>query len=492
MKNKINVRIEGLSNNNFMAMLDHNLRKDTTRNQSKNDNNIIIKFDNDNNNFQIFETQLLDKNTQNNLSENELNNYKNKRHNMLNYRQELLKKYENDREEHKQFYKKRTRTQLKDDVASWGNGIITFSEKIQNDYNNGTLDLEKFYKCAFNSVNEICAKLNATPELCVIHFDETCPHIHLMFKNYDENGKSLSNNFNLKQRQKKEKLDKPILESLQDIGAANFAPFDVERGDSKLLTNHRHKTTQQYHLETIKTQEDLIRQNDLKILEQQKQQKELKDINNEIAEKKAQLEQKRKEEEAYLNVNDYSKFNFSETTKRIKQAYQDAEKFIGFDDNKFDVKMLEILGELLELPTKLRNIQDKIEIKNKQLANFANERENLIKLSSDIDKKDLEISKQNLEIKKLEQQLTNFINTNIDLQTKKDNLELVVENLIKKFAPGEVKEIYSNIDNSDIFTLNIENNSRTLSSEELSLSIDSLDIDNNLKQAITNHIKKHK
>ena len=55
-----------------------------------------------------------------------------------------------------------------------------------------------------------------------------------------------------------------------------------------------------------------------------------------------------------------------------------------------------------------------------------------------------------------------------------------------------MKEIYENLDNSDFRTLSIENNERTLSNEELSLSIDSLDINDTLKQAITNHIKKHK
>lgn len=300
MKNYTNVRIEGLSNNNFVAMLDHNLRKDTTRNQSKNDNNVVIKFDKDNNTFETFETQLLSTREQKLLSEDELNEYKNKRHNMLNYRQELLHNYSENREEHKQLYKKRTRTQLKDDVASWGNGIITFSEKIQNDYNNGLLNKEQFYKCAFNSVSEICKTLKATPELCVVHFDETTPHIHFMFKNYDEKGKSLSNNFNLKKRQKDENLDKPILEQLQDIGASSFAPFGVERGVNKLLSNHRHTTTQQYHLQTIKTQEDLIRQNEAKLLEQQQLQSK---INEDKAKYEAELQEKYRELENQLRQN---------------------------------------------------------------------------------------------------------------------------------------------------------------------------------------------
>lgn len=339
MKNNINVRIEGLSNLKIIAMIDHNLRKDTTRNQSKNDNNIIIKFDNNNNTYQTFETQLLSPGAQNLLDENSLNEYKNKRHNMLNFRQELLKNYNDDREEHKQNYKKRTRTHLKDDVASWGNGIITFSEKIENDYNNGTLDLEEFYKCAFNSVSEICNKLNATPELCVVHLDEKCPHIHFMFKNYDESGKSLSNNFNLKKRQKDENLDKPILESLQDIGAANFKSFDVQRGVSKLETNHRHTTTQQHHLQTIKAQEDLIRQNEVKLLEQQQ-------LQSQIVEDKAKYEEELQE-----------KFRELENKLKIDFINNNQHLFNNFDNVNIEElsKLLEDLSQNKRIPEEIRD-----------------------------------------------------------------------------------------------------------------------------------------
>lgn len=337
MKNFINVRIEGLANQKFISMLDHNLRKNTTQNQSRNDNNIILKIDNDNNTFQILETQLLDRNTQNNLSENELNEYKNKRHNMLNYREELLNNYNEEREEHKHLYKKRTRAQLKDDVASWGNGIITFSEKIQNDYNNNTLDKEQFYKCAFNAVNEICDKLNAQAKLCVIHFDETCPHVHFMFKNYDEQGKSLSNNYNLKQRVKKENLDKPILESLQDIGAANFHKhFEVKRGESKLLTNHRHKKTQQHHSETIKAQENLIRQNESKLLELQQQ----------MNEDKAKYEEE-------------LQTNYRSIENKIRQDLINNNKHLFADYKNVDIeklsKFLEDLSTNKEVPEEIRD-----------------------------------------------------------------------------------------------------------------------------------------
>lgn len=221
---------------------------------------------------------------------------------------------------------------------------------------------------------------------------------------------------------------------------------------------------------------------------------ELQAIEKELKNKKYLLEQARKQEQAYFNVNnDYSKFNFSEKIEKLKNIYlKNAPIFGLFNNKQYYEDMQEELGELLTFPKKIENLRQALEIKNKQLDNYANERDNLIKLSETIDKKDSEIHKQNMKIILQTNQLQNFINDNYDLRTKKDNLELVVASLIKKIAHNEIKEIYENLDNSDFRTLSIENNERTLSNEELSLSIDSLDINDTLKQAITKHIKKHK
>lgn len=222
---------------------------------------------------------------------------------------------------------------------------------------------------------------------------------------------------------------------------------------------------------------------------------ELKTLDNEIKGKKAILEQKRKQEETFFNVNDYSKFDYSKNIERIENIYLNCDSlFGGFNKKRFYEDMQEEFNELLSLPLKLKNLQDKLEIKNNQLMTFSNERENLIKLSNEIDKKDLEISKQNKQINQLTNQLKTLIDENIDLRTKKDNLELVVENLIKKFAPGEIETIEQEEIDSDIRTMNLslKNNERTLSSNDLLTKLNSLSIDNTLKQAITNHIKKHK
>ena len=102
--------------------------------------------------------------------------------------------------------------------------------------------------------------------------------------------------------------------------------------------------------------------------------------------------------------------------------------------------------------------------------------------------------KQNIKINQHSNLIKTKIDKNFDLQTKKDSLELVFENVVKKYAPGEIEELKKDEIDSDIRTINLslENNERTLSNDDLLIKLDSLDIDNNLKLALTNKIKKHK
>lgn len=605
MKNYINIRIQAHNHQKAFNSIKHNLRiiaslsddlKQFQHNQEQLENaEKGIESDKD---FNLDCTNYIYYNTDNLTNDYVLEdiNNANKRdiYNVINNSYKLYRKA------HNELYKKwNNNKNIRDRKSTWAEGVLTFSEKLKDDFEKGNITKEQLMKVAIECVEDITKEYGPSAKInyIVLHLQETTPHFHFSFNNFDEKANSLTHI----------NRDTKFLSNLQDIGFKHFnKAFQMDRGvkkDPSLGNTLNYKTIAQYHRENItklkdnskkleidfeelktivetkaeeyakkydlylvdskkldskieelslkhKEAEDEIKALDveIKLNKQQKEDikkdttltaaarkemyikvdkcnkinraqrdialrkkkhykegitqykaehnaliNELKALNNEINEKKTLIEQKRKQEESYFDVNDYSKFNFSETIDKLKNIYlKNAPIFGLFNTKQYYEDMQEELGELLTLPGKIRNLRESLVSKNARLENFANERENLIKLSSDIDKKDLEISKQNVNIKQLEQQLTNFIDTNIDLQTKKDNLELVVENLIKKFVPNEVKEIYSNIDNSDIFTLNIENNSRTLSSEELSLSIDSLDIDDNLKQAITNHIKKHK
>lgn len=605
MKNYINIRIQAHNHQKAFNSIKHNLRiiaslsddlKQFQHNQEQLENaEKGIESDKD---FNLDCTNYIYYNTDNLTNDYALEdiNNSNKRdiYNVINDSYKLYRKA------HNEIYKKwNDNKNIRDRKSTWAEGVLTFSEKLKNDFDKGNITKEQLMKVAIECVEDITKQYGEGAKInyIVLHLQEKTPHFHFSFNNFDDKGNSLTH-INRKTE---------FLSNLQDIGFKHFnKAFQMDRGVKKdpslgnipnytTIENYHRKNITQLKIDSEKLEIDLkelitivetkseeyaqkhnlylddskkldskieelslkhkLAEDEIKALDVEiklnKEQKdnikkdttltaaarkemyqqvdkcnkikraqrdialrkkkhykdgiidlktqhsalinELKALNNEIKEKKSILEQKRKQEETFFNVSNYSKFDYSKNIERIENIYLNCDSlFGGFNKKKFYEDMQEEFNELLSLPLKLKNLQDKLEIKNNQLMAFSNERENLIKLSSEIDKKDLEISTQNVEIKKIKQQLTNFIDSNIDLQTKKDNLELVVENLIKKFAPGEVKEIYSNIDNSDIFTLNIENNSRTLSSEELSLSIDSLDIDNNLKQAITNHIKKHK
>ncbi|MFY4789364.1 hypothetical protein ACOTWR_05505 [Aliarcobacter butzleri] len=584
MKNYINTRIQAHNHQKTINSIKHNLRIIASLSDEQNtqdiDNLIYYNTNNLTNDYSL--------ETINNSNKNDI-------YNVINDSYKLYRKA------HNEIYKKwNDNKNIRDRKSTWAEGVLTFSEKLKFDYEKGNITKEQLMKVAIECVEEITKEYGEGAKInyIVLHLQETTPHFHFSFNNFNEKGNSLTHI----------NRDTNFLSNLQDIAFKHFnKAFKMDRGvkkDTSLGNTLNYKTIEKFHRENItqlkddtkklelsfellksiveaktkeydkkydlyladtkkldsKIEELSLKQeeannevksleNEIKLNKQQKEEikkdtsidaatrkkmyqhidkcnkitraqrdvalkrknkyreeistykeksielsNELLAIEKELKNKKYLLEQARKQEQAYFNVNnDYSKFNFSEKIEKLKNIYlKNAPLFGLFNNKQYYEDMQEELGELLTFPKRLENLKQTLEIKNKQLDNYANERENLIKLSETIDKKDSEIHKQNMKIILQNNQLQNFINDNYDLRTKKDNLELVVASLIKKIAHNEIKEIYENLDNSDFRTLSIENNERTLSSEELSLSIDSLDINDNLKQAITKHIQKHK
>lgn len=597
MNNYINVRIQAHNHQKTYNSIKHNLRiiaslSDDLTNEEKG-----IESDKD---FNVDCTNYIYYNKDNLTNDYALEdiNNANKRdiYNVINDSYKLYRKA------HNEIYKKwNNNKNIRDRKSTWSEGVLTFSEKLKVDFEEGKITKEQLMKVAIKCVEDITKQYGEGAKInyIVLHLQEKTPHFHFSFNNFDDKGNSLTHI----------NRDTNFLSNLQDIAFKHFnKAFGMDRGvkkDKALGNTLNYKTIAQFHRENITQLKDNSKQleldfqelksiveakaeeyaqkhelylieskkldykieelslkqeeannevksleNEIKLNKQQKEEikkdtsidaatrkkmyqhidkcnkitraqrdvalkrknkyreeisthkeksielsNELQAIEKELKNKKYLLEQARKQEQAYFNVNnDYSKFNFSETTNKIKQAYQEAEKFIGFDNDKFDIKMLEILGELLELPTKLKNAKDKIEIKNKQITNLSNERDNLIKLSNEIDTKDSEISQKNITINQQTQQLKTLIDENIDLKTDKDSLELVIENLIKKFAHNEIEEIEQEELEEDFrkMNLSVENNERTLSASDLFTKLNSLNIDSTLKEAFKKHINKHK
>lgn len=107
--------------------------------------------------------------------------------------------------------------------SSWAEGVITFSEQLLFDLKNKKFTEEDLCKTAFETVNDICQQMGTTPVQIVYHRDESIPHFHYFFRNFDDNGSSIC--FNNRTRDK--------LSILQDIVHSGFSKFGFDRGIKK-------------------------------------------------------------------------------------------------------------------------------------------------------------------------------------------------------------------------------------------------------------------
>lgn len=107
--------------------------------------------------------------------------------------------------------------------SSWAEGVITFSEQLLHDLKNKKFTEEDLCKAAHTTVNDLCEQMGTTPVQIVYHRDESTPHFHYFFRNFDDNGSSIC--FNNRTRDK--------LSILQDIVHKGFAKFGFDRGIKK-------------------------------------------------------------------------------------------------------------------------------------------------------------------------------------------------------------------------------------------------------------------
>lgn len=238
----INVRIAGVNNFKHSAMIGHNLRFDFTRNQLTNDKNYIFDL----NTKETLVARYFTNEELNALPEQEQQKYLIEREKLKNYKDFLNERYDNDRVEHNKLFKNRRQKNLDDSIGSWGEAVITFPASFGDKYRAGELDLKDFVNCSIDASRNITKYLGAEIIGVQVHFDESTPHAHIIFKNFDNMGRSLTHNKNIK--------DKGLsLNDLQDIGAKSFsAKFGLERGIPKLISGKgRHKKTKDFHNEQI-------------------------------------------------------------------------------------------------------------------------------------------------------------------------------------------------------------------------------------------------
>jgi hypothetical protein len=119
------------------------------------------------------------------------------------------------------------------------NSIITLSNSINDDLENGKISKDKLSNLFLKTTQEIAKQHNLEIMNITIHYDEKTPHAHIAYKNYNENGKAQS------QRLKKE------YSLAQDTCETYFKDIGYVRGKSKEETHSTHLNTKLMHEKEI-------------------------------------------------------------------------------------------------------------------------------------------------------------------------------------------------------------------------------------------------
>jgi hypothetical protein len=200
LKNFVNVRIQTSNHTKELNDIKHNLRKNASL--SAEENNTKKNFHYVRNN----ETQKWEK-------FNDGAGY-DKLVNQLSYH----------RKQHNKLFKEKNKRNVRDRNATFLNGVITFSEKMEKDFKENNIDNKLFVNDTLKTIKMLEKQLETECLTFSIHRDEKNIHIHFTMLNYDNQGNSIY----YKNRTK----DK--LSVLQDIGFKGFKDnWGIERGISK-------------------------------------------------------------------------------------------------------------------------------------------------------------------------------------------------------------------------------------------------------------------
>ena len=294
MKKFVQVRLQSKNNGSNSSTTDHNLRMNETQNQLNQLHNILI-----------YQNKII---RDNNLIKLEYNNIQNDRRQYI--------------KEHNDLYMKNNENRhLKSCHSSISEGVITFSELIKDKMKEENFT-EELLRIGQNCIKEISEKLDTEILYISLHLDETTPHFHFTYKNYDNKGHSITH-----KNKKKE-----FLSDLQTLVGKHFEELGFERGIKKDFTGRNYQTTKDFHnkeidilknerenlLKTIKTiqKEKVILQEDKKKIkinldleikdkktEYEKIDKKIKELNATITTLKTELREKEEENKKVKDIN---------------------------------------------------------------------------------------------------------------------------------------------------------------------------------------------
>lgn len=131
----------------------------------------------------------------------------------------------------------RSKRKIQKNTSRFFMGIVTFSETMSQDFYNNR---KKFDECSKDYIENLQKKLNVKILSAIVHLDEKTPHIHLIFDNIDNNGKSIKRN-----------ITPQICSDLQDLGGNCYEKMGYQRGEKG--SSKIHLNVNQLHmLESVK------------------------------------------------------------------------------------------------------------------------------------------------------------------------------------------------------------------------------------------------
>jgi len=225
MNNYISIRIETKKQH----QINHNLRI-TKINYIKNEDIKNIHIDKNLNIIKFSHNDSTQKNEYYTKIKNDLNDFKNL---IIETNNNYIKDYNENRAENE----KRKRSSIRKNTNYFNSGIITFSTQMQQDFEKNPNDFIERLKQFHKDFEE---KYNTKITNSSIHLDETTPHIHFDFLNY---------NFKTNQTLKRH-LSKNDLSNFQDLAAKHFQDFEngnYMRGEKIEKTNAKHLNIKQAH-----------------------------------------------------------------------------------------------------------------------------------------------------------------------------------------------------------------------------------------------------
>ncbi|MFA6195968.1 MAG: hypothetical protein WC656_04940 [Sulfurimonas sp.] len=201
LSNKLNFRVQGVNNSKIVGRIKHNIRHVKSLSHLTNKNNILINLQ-ENKQYEFLSSK-------NSLSKRM---YK-----------DFIDSYNEDRESHNQKFKNTSKRSVREYHGSWSEGILTFSEAINEDLGTKYSQVD-LIDCAKELLKEFEIEWKTEVKMVVLHMDEKTPHFQFFFKNFDELGNSI-----IFQNRGREALS-----SLQDLMFKHFSKLGMERGIKKL------------------------------------------------------------------------------------------------------------------------------------------------------------------------------------------------------------------------------------------------------------------